>query len=50
LSNGVATAPEFDGVQDEDIGKTGYFVNRDNPEAEEYEFVNKLGTDLAVPA
>jgi hypothetical protein len=50
LSDGVVAAPEFDRVENKDIGESRDFVDGEHPESEEYELVNELVADSFVPA
>lgn len=49
LGHGVVAAPEFDAVDDEDVGQGGNFVDGKNPECDEDEFVDYFVADGLVP-
>ena len=46
----VASAPEFDGVDYQNVGKIANTVYWDNIECQEYQFVYKLVTNTLIPA
>lgn len=50
VAHGVASAPEFDAVEHQDVSEAGHFVDRKNPECEEHEFVEELVAYGLVPA
>lgn len=47
--HGVVAAPEFDAVDYENVGEGRYFIDGQNPEGYEYEFVHYLVADGFVP-
>ena len=50
LGHGIASAPEFNGIEHENIGERGNLIYGKNPEGEEHEFVYKFISNLLVPA
>ncbi len=50
LGNRIASAPELDGVEHQQVGKTCHLIHGKNPETEEHKLVDKLVANLLVPA
>ena len=48
-SRGIGAAPEFDGIENQDIRQVGYLLHRENMESKEDKFVEKLVGYHLVP-